>query len=223
MVPLVGIYGIFCTNTGKVYVGQSLHCTRRKWNHFSQLRCGTHSNSYLQRAFNKHGEAAFEFRILEVVPPDMLLVRERSWIAYYNSVDEAHGYNATDGGEHVSARDEDTNKRIAEAQRRAWHKPGYREQMSAKLSAAYKKSARFGVRRIFSEDTKRRMSEAAKRRVRGPHSEATRRKMSESALRFVAAHGPPKMSKESRKKQGESLRRNRNLREVGSGTSALHQ
>ena len=62
-----------------------------------------------------------------------------------------------------------------------------REEFAIRISEAQKG-------RIFSEETKRKMSEAAKGRKRGPHSEESKRKMSEAAKKrklSEAAKGKP--------------------------------
>lgn len=75
-----GIYTIFNTLTGKQYVGQSADLPRRKRSHFGMLRRGNHHCVALQRSFNKHGSAVFEFRILELCAPSQMTEREQSWM-----------------------------------------------------------------------------------------------------------------------------------------------
>lgn len=75
-----GIYKITCTTTGKIYVGSSVNLQKRKRDHFGYLRKNNHQNSYLQRAFNKYGEDAFIFEVIEfVLIPEMLTAREQFW------------------------------------------------------------------------------------------------------------------------------------------------
>ena len=88
-----GVYGIFNTTNGKVLVGSSSDLTRRWTSHKSDVRHGKHGNPHFQSAWNKYGESAFEFRILEECPESMLLVREDSWMNYYHSLYDSHGYN----------------------------------------------------------------------------------------------------------------------------------
>ena len=102
-----GIYGIFSTESRKWYIGQSVDIKNRKLNHFGALRKGSHKNFHLQGAFNKYGEADFEFHIIERVNEDLLDVREKSWIAHYKSTSAEYGYNSDDGGK--------TNKHCSES------------------------------------------------------------------------------------------------------------
>jgi len=93
-----GIYGIHNVINGKWYVGQSINIPRRKIHHLSYLRSGKHKNKHLQLSFNKYGESAFEFRILEEVAENMMDVRELAWIDYYESLNPRRGYNLDSGG-----------------------------------------------------------------------------------------------------------------------------
>jgi group I intron endonuclease len=75
--PVGGIYEIVNTLNGKRYVGSAVNFTARWREHQRQLRGGKHHSRYLQRAWNKHGPDAFEFRQIETCSQDQLLVREQ--------------------------------------------------------------------------------------------------------------------------------------------------
>lgn len=60
-----GIYKISCTESDKVYVGESVDISRRMQKHFSLLRHNKHSNPILQNVFNKYGEETFIVEVLE--------------------------------------------------------------------------------------------------------------------------------------------------------------
>lgn len=77
-----GIYSITHVASGKLYVGQSSKMRDRWLFHRSALRRGVHSNRPLQNAWNKYGEAAFAFAVLELVALDdaLLCEREQYWI-----------------------------------------------------------------------------------------------------------------------------------------------
>ena len=47
-----GIYKISCTETDKVYIGESVDISQRMQKHFSLLRKNKHSNPILQNIFN---------------------------------------------------------------------------------------------------------------------------------------------------------------------------
>lgn len=75
-----GIYEIVNLVNGKRYVGSAVD-TRKRWqDHRSYLRRGAHHCHILQKAWRKYGEAAFEFRVLEICDPSELIVREQAAI-----------------------------------------------------------------------------------------------------------------------------------------------
>lgn len=72
-----GIYEIVNTLDGKRYVGSSCNIKDRFYNHKYHLRKGTHRNGRLQRAWIKHGEQSFSFRVVMTCEVDELLVQEQ--------------------------------------------------------------------------------------------------------------------------------------------------
>ena len=76
-----GIYEIANKLNDKVYIGSSVNPIKRWRYHRAHLRAGNHRNNYLQSAWNKYGEDAFGFFVLEYVSDkDNLLFREQWWI-----------------------------------------------------------------------------------------------------------------------------------------------
>lgn len=94
-----GIYYIKNLANEKIYIGKSIDVISRLKGHYSILKKGEHSNSYLQRAFNKYGESFFEFGVIEVCERDFLSELEIFYIEKYNSSNERNGYNLTFGGD----------------------------------------------------------------------------------------------------------------------------
>jgi group I intron endonuclease len=89
-----GVYAIRCNVNGKVYVGSAATSIRARWNgHRSQLRLKQHHSKHLQFAWNKYGESAFEFVVLEECAPESCLAREQIWIDEKRAADRAFGYN----------------------------------------------------------------------------------------------------------------------------------
>jgi group I intron endonuclease len=77
-----GIYKITNSGNDHFYIGSSVNLTRRKSRHFSELRNNRHNNRHLQAAWNKYGEAAFTFAVVELVGDvDQLHVAEDRWLA----------------------------------------------------------------------------------------------------------------------------------------------
>lgn len=73
------IYVIECTVNGKRYVGStSRKPNQRRLEHLHHLRAGKHHSKRLQRCFNKYGEEALSFSVVETVEDlNMLLPREQ--------------------------------------------------------------------------------------------------------------------------------------------------
>lgn len=59
-----GVYKIANTITGDFYIGSSNDVRDRMQRHRRELSKNVHTNQHLQRAFNKYGEQAFEFKAL---------------------------------------------------------------------------------------------------------------------------------------------------------------
>jgi len=72
-----GIYEIISIGTGKRYVGSSMRIYRRWSEHRRQLRLSKHASPRLQRAWIKHGERNFVFRVIEECPRERLFEREQ--------------------------------------------------------------------------------------------------------------------------------------------------
>lgn len=154
-----GIYSIRNSLNGKLYVGRTNNFALRFRGHLSNLRRGAHPNSYLQNAWNKDGENAFEFLVVEQASEGRSVL-ERKWADQF----QAQGvplYNLRTCGEGLES-----------------HSP----ETLAKLSASLKLSAKFqrhlkelhlrkrGVPR--SVETRAKLSEANKGKVRSPESRA---------------------------------------------------
>jgi len=81
-----GIYKLTNKNNNKVYIGSAKRFKER-WNqHAASLRRNKHHNKYLQADFNKCGEEAFVFEVLEVVEgtkQDRLIAEQRFIDLYY--------------------------------------------------------------------------------------------------------------------------------------------
>lgn len=92
--PSPGIYKVTCLPTGKVYIGSTTDIRKRWLWHRSDLRAGKHHNRHLQNAWNKHGEAAFMFEILEMVMfVEYLHEREQYWLDHFQAHNPQKGFN----------------------------------------------------------------------------------------------------------------------------------
>lgn len=149
------IYKIKNSVTGKSYVGHTARQPEKRfWFHLNQLRKNEHHSISLQRAYNKYGEIAFSFSILEECLAVDKLIREQFWIdklvPEYNIAPVAGSPLGLKRSEEVRER-----MKIAAAKRaekfRGKRRPGSRPEVSArnKISAVVKHN---------SEETKRKIS-----------------------------------------------------------------
>jgi group I intron endonuclease len=93
-----GIYKIINVINNKFYVGSAVNLKRRKTRHFSELRKNKHNNRHLQAAWNKYGEQAFVFVVVEDVALDAdLMAAENVWLHVHVGKDYCYniGVDAT--------------------------------------------------------------------------------------------------------------------------------
>lgn len=83
-----GIYEIVNTVNGARYIGSATRMSKRFSAHRCYLRKGNHHSYRLQRAWDKYGEAVFEFRPILMCTTAELLLREQWAVDTYRP-----GYN----------------------------------------------------------------------------------------------------------------------------------
>jgi len=94
MTTETGIYVIEHRESGKKYVGSSARSFKSRWEvHRRSLRKDTHHSVVLQRAWDKYGEDAFLFRIIEPCLPEHATGVEQVFMDWYKSTDPEFGYN----------------------------------------------------------------------------------------------------------------------------------
>lgn len=69
------IYKIACVENGKFYIGSTVNKNQRWARHRKDLRAGVHKNKNMQASWNKYGEAAFVFTVVEEVADQGLLMQ----------------------------------------------------------------------------------------------------------------------------------------------------
>lgn len=173
-----GIYKITCTPTGKIYVGSAIDLHERKTAHFCDLRAQRHCNVYLQNAWNKHGESAFIFVIIELVLLPFLIEREQYWIDRLQVCNPRKGFNLmpTAGSPLGYTYSEETRKKISAAHR---GKPKSDEHRR-KLSEANKGKK-------LSIEIRQKLSEAHRGK---PHSETHRANLSDANSKYWIVTDP---------------------------------
>jgi len=127
-----GVYRITCLPTGKVYIGSAVNLRNRCIQHRSGLHTGRHPNSYLQRAWGKHGDDAFVFEVLELVLSPFLIEREQYWLDRTRAYDHERGYNMSRvaGSRSGVSHSAETRQKMAETHRRIMSSPERRAAVS---------------------------------------------------------------------------------------------
>lgn len=91
------IYKIENSINNKVYIGQTIHTAKHRWQqHIAASKAGRGMQYPLYKALAKYGLDNFRFEIIEEIDNQLLDEREKYWIKFYNSYRD--GYNATIGG-----------------------------------------------------------------------------------------------------------------------------
>ena len=115
---MIGIYSIKNIVNGKVYIGSSNNIQKRFRKHKTELNTKTHSNKYLERAYEKYGKDNFEFIILEECSLQELIEKEISYIKKYNSLNTLKGYNLSVPRKHPTITcNENFRKTLSEAKK----------------------------------------------------------------------------------------------------------
>lgn len=156
-----GIYQITNLQNGKCYVGSAVSFSKRWKEHLRQLYNGDHHSTVMQRAWNKYGEAAFEFKKLFVcAKADLIWFEQRAIDALkpaYNICKVAGsvlGYRHTDEAKAAAA-----ERATGNTNRRGRKEPA---EVCARISAGRKGK---GLGRVFSEETKEKIAAAQRGRT----------------------------------------------------------
>lgn len=200
------IYQLINLIDGKFYVGSAIIFRKRRDLHKLELRKNKHHNRYLQSAWNKYGEDAFEFRVLEIVENRKELnKKEQVWLDWLTPHDHKIGYNLCKNversrlglkstKEHIEKiananrgqkRSKETcikiglakkGTKLTEEQKQARRNYRHTEETKNKIAAS-----KLGHK--HTNEAKLKMSEKASVRVSRPISLETRKKLSEAAFR----------------------------------------
>ena len=158
-----GIYQIRHLESSKIYVGSAVSVRKRELDHFNELRKNKHSNSKLQRAFNKYGENAFKFEVLELVEDKTkLLEREQYWLDITCCCNRNKGYNLCKiAGNRLGVKhSEETKCKIAKAN--TGYKPS--EESKRKMAKAKEGKIPWNKGKKMSSEFCEKASQSLKRR-----------------------------------------------------------
>lgn len=186
-----GIYQIQNRTNGHRYVGSTVNLRKRWLGHLGGLRRQRHRNRHLQGAFNRYGEDAFVFSVLEYVQEsDNLIGREQH---YLDTVKPEYNMEPVAGSPLGVRRSLETRRKMGEAQRgrpcsaetrskiseslKGRNREPLSEEWRRKLSIALSGERHPNYGKHLSKETGRKIGEANKRRV---VTEETKQKMSDS-------------------------------------------
>lgn len=134
------VYKITNEQNGKVYIGGSSNVRDRRQQHNWEFEHGSHHVTEMQKDYNNYPDS-FRFDVIEYCSAEDLVELERKYIAEYDAMNPAHGYNRESGG--------NKDKTISDETKKIWsdHRKG-------EGAAMYGKH--------HTEETKRKLSEARK-------------------------------------------------------------
>jgi group I intron endonuclease len=136
-----GIYCIRNLSNNKVYIGKSKNIYKRIHQHLYDLKNGRkkNENQYLMNAWNKYGNDAFEYFVLEFLELDEGLLKDRElyWMEKYNSTDRDFGYNLRKDTRTNLVTHLETSLKISTRLKKEWSS-GIRDNHGVKLKESWK-------------------------------------------------------------------------------------
>jgi group I intron endonuclease len=188
--PTIGVYKISNSLSGRYYIGYSTNIGRRFTTHRRKLKQNCHDNIFLQRAYNLDGEDKFKYDIIHVCDTEVeakeielqyltdLSIRDKLYNLNYNN---SGGDLLSNHPEKYAIREkinksckETLNKLTSEERKQKYGKVGEKNGMYGKthtdevrnlISEVNKGRQSINKGKKASEETKHKMSEAAKLKI----------------------------------------------------------
>lgn len=146
------IYGYVNLESGKMYIGQTLHPEKRFNEHKNSKKRDWHVDY-------KKNPWKYEYSVIEYdIPEDKLDEREIFWIKFFGSYRNGYNLNEGGGGQRGYKHSEETKKKMSEnhkGEKSYWYGKHPSEEHKRKLSEALKGTH-------LSDDHKRKISESSK-------------------------------------------------------------
>ena len=165
-----------------------------------------HHSQHLQSSWGKHGQAAFEFLILELVPDvAMLIERENAHIARLCATDPNRGYNLRkDAGSQLGMRhSEGAKKKMSAAHKGRVKTPEHQAAINASLVGRVLSDEHRA--KIAANQTSRKATEETRKKMR--ESQAAKVLSPESHKKMVTANVGRKFTEEHRQRIADANRR----------------
>ena len=124
------IYRILNLFNNKCYIGQTINFRNRINKHKFMLRRNSHSNNFLQNAWNKYGCDNFKFEVIEECEKEILVEKEEYWVNFYNSCNRDCGYNLMKIIDKVQYHNDISKSKIKEARSKQITTQETREKLS---------------------------------------------------------------------------------------------
>jgi group I intron endonuclease len=128
-----GIYLIRNLINGKVYVGKARCIYKRIKQHVTSLNTknGHSENDHLINSWHKHGRNSFDYVVLEYLPLDENLIKEKEiyYIQKYECLNPTKGYNKISDSSTGLIVSEETRKKLSEAQINRFKNPDERKKL----------------------------------------------------------------------------------------------
>lgn len=144
----------------KKYIGQSNNINYRWIHHKWCLNNNCHSNSYLQRAWNKYGEKYFKFYIIEKCDSSLINNKEMYYIDLYKTMVSKNGYNLDSGGNLNKKHSEITKIKISRANTGRKVSDLTRFKISKNRKGKMTGKSHFMYGKHHSDETKKKLSES---------------------------------------------------------------
>lgn len=132
-----GVYAFKNLVTGGHYVGSTVDLAKRKRVHLRMLRNGTHKSAKLLRSWQKHGEVAFEFAVLEFAPREETPLRaaEQRWMDRLDVMATGYNLNPVAGNVGRMPKSAEHKQRIGDARRGQTHTAESKALIAAKAAS----------------------------------------------------------------------------------------
>lgn len=162
-----GVYAIRNTTNGRAYYGSTCDWYRRRYTHRRDLRLGKHHCQYLQRAWNKYGEEAFEFVLLADVPRELLFDEEAKLL---RSSPDKYNTGTAAGAAFLGRRHtEEARRKMSEIQKRRAALHPVSDETKEKIRQA-------NLGKKYSLETRKKVSAAFRGRGKGYCWHSTRKR-----------------------------------------------